>query len=300
MEGTITHIGTHSFTVDGSLMIHLNHLNKAQPCWRKGKMKFVVQRRKFHSWRLEEKQNPCGAYLDYVDIHVDRDWQPHRAVKREPAEAGNWGIGIIMKETSSLQPGMLIFPDSPIPLYNSPDGKPLGSAKADPQQWKFDLIHKGTTTEIPQKGHDLREIGYETSAVTVYSQKKGYLEVFRQGKRKGAWLKSSDLEKHGFKFSSWINFLLTQKEVPFYPRTPLTVRNKPGTQHKKVTSLKDELVDVLPTGKNQDAWLEVEVLRYSVHPCVDGKGKISKKWKGWIKFVDDAGFPNVWYPTRGC
>jgi hypothetical protein len=70
--------------------------------------------------------------------------------------------------------------------------------------------------------------------------------------------------------------------------------------YPRITTLRGEMVDIKPTGGRQELWLEVEVVRYDIHPCVDGKGRVGEQWRGWLKAVDNQGYPNLWYSTRGC
>ena len=76
------------------------------------------------------------------------------------------------------------------------------------------------------------------------------------------------------------------------------MRSGPSTEYEKVQTLKGDTYIITCTGKTENLWAEVSVDYYEDHPC-NGGSKV-QNWKGWIKFLDDKGFPNIWYYTRGC
>jgi hypothetical protein len=64
--------------------------------------------------------------------------------------------------------------------------------------------------------------------------------------------------------------------------------------------MRGNLYALTPTGQRSGSWLEVDVIHYAQHPCTGNQARVVQRWRGWVKAADDAGFPNLWYATRGC
>jgi hypothetical protein len=304
IDGVIAAIDQTTFEFEGEIMIRLGRGGEAEdPCLRKGKLTFKYREGNSRSWRLSQQQNPCVDHVDYVDIYVDRDWRPAISKPRPPTQAELWGIGMITKEPDpSAMPGIVLFPDSPIPLYEQPGGQPTAVVYKAADQWRLLIQEAGSQASAEASPDDLREVGYESGAVVVFEEKDGYVKVLPRSTDQSAWMKMDDLAQQEFNFLSWIDFLNGKSDGGLFPRESmaLNLRQGPEATHPKVATLRGELIDITPTGQKNGLWLEVDVLRYDIHVCTDGQGHIAERWRGWLKAVDDAGFPNLWYHTRGC
>ena len=230
---------------------------------------------------------------------------PENTVIRDPAatQAELWGIGMITHEPDpSALPGMVIFPDSQVPLYEQPGGQPMAVVSKATDQWRLVIQETGSQESAQANPDDLREVGYESSAIVVFEEKDDYVKVLPRSTGQSAWMNIEDLAQHGFGFLSWIDFLQGKSDGGLFPRESmaLNLRGGSGANHPKIATLRGELIDITPTGQKKGMWLEVEVVRYDVHFCTDGQGHIAERWRGWLKAVDDQGYPNLWYYTRGC
>ena len=285
-------------------MIRLGRGGEARdPCVRKGNLTFQYREGKNRSWRLTQQQNPCVDHVDYVDIYVDRDWRPAIAKPRPPTQAELWGIGMITNEPDpSALPGMVIFPDSQVPLYDQPGGKQMATVSKATDQWNLLIQKAGSQTSTQADPDDLREVGYESGAVIVFEQKDGHVKVLPHSTGQGGWMKTEELAQHRFGFLSWIDFLNDKSDGGLFPRESMAInlREGSGATHRKIATLRGEMIDITPTGHKNGLWLEVEVTRYDVHFCTDGQGHVAERGLGWLKAVDDQGYPNLWYHTRGC
>lgn len=301
IEGLISEIKTRSFTFNGTINILLSGRNNNQPCIREGTFTFSYRKGKSQSWRLKEKDNTCHGHTDYIDIYVDRKWKPSPApVARKPSQFDLWGIGLISNK-SSWPPGAVIFPHQKINVYDKPrNGQIVGAVSIGDRPWQ--LVIQAGSEKTPVSSKDMKEVEYETSAPIVFDYDSGYVNVFRQFKPNGVWINTKELSGVGFQYVSWADFLSEKKSVPLFPRNSIAVslRKAPTASSERITVLKGENFHVTPLGGKKGNWIKVKVTQYSVHPCTDGKGVIANEWQGWVKSVDDSGYPNLWYYTRGC
>jgi len=304
IHGVVTAIDKTLFEFEGELMIRLGRGGETKdPCVRKGKLTFKYREGNSRSWRLTQQQNPCVAHVDYVDIYIDRDWRPSLTKPRPPTQAELWGIGMITNEPDpSAAPGVVLFPDAQVSLYDQPGGQQMATASRATDQWRLLIQMAGSQTTIESNPDDLREVGYESGAIIVFEEKDGYVQVLPHSTGQSAWMKTEELAQHGFSFLSWIDFLKGKSSGGLFPRESMAInlRDGSGASQAKLTTLRGELIDITPTGQKKGLWLEVDVVRYDVHFCTDGQGHIAERWKGWLKAVDDQGYPNLWYHTRGC
>ena len=304
IDGVVTAIDKTRFEFEGELVIRLGRGGEAKdPCLRKGKLTFKYREGNSRSWRLTQQQNPCVDHVDYVDIYVDRDWRPAITKTRPPTQAELWGIGMITNEADpSAFPGVVIFPDPQVPLYEDPGSKQMAVVSRATDQWRLLIQKSGSQVTTQANPDDLREVGYESGAVIVFEERDGYVKVLPRSTGQGAWMKTEELAQHGFSFLSWIDFLKGKSDGDLFPRKSMAInlREGSGATNPKITTLRGELIDITPTGKKKGLWLEVDVVRYDVHFCTDGQAHIAEHWKGWLKAVDDQGYPNLWYYTRGC
>ena len=72
----------------------------------------------------------------------------------------NCGVSVWWQTTpaSDVMPGLAIFPDSPLPLYDQPLGGKIGIASRAPNQWDI-LIQRGPSEPISALPNDSKEVG---------------------------------------------------------------------------------------------------------------------------------------------
>lgn len=213
-----------------------------------------------------------------------------------------WGIGVILPQPCNAQNAYgFTFPRESITTYNQPNGKAVGkiASKMQNELSYMECIEYNNVVPFPEKAW--QEVDYEQSAVVVYAVNGEWLAVQTTSDPVSyRWIKTTDLELQGYRYQLWKDFLL-QRTHSFYPMPDngLNLRDGAGTEFNVVTKLTngDHLLHF--TGKSKGAWMEVKAELWPLHPCEGGE-KASKTYTGWIKALDDKGFPNVWFDTRGC
>jgi hypothetical protein len=152
----------------------------------------------------------------------------------------------------------------------------------------------------PIEGYDFRETSYEMSNLIVFDRIDNWVRVLQNNLGLQAWMNLEDLWKVGFVFQPWMDFILDQDEI-YHPHEEygMNLRAGPGTQYDRLVTLKGDRYSIELTGQTDERWAEVEVIENTAHPC-EGGSPTGRKWTGWLKLIDDKGFPNIWYYTRGC
>jgi hypothetical protein len=159
-----------------------------------------------------------------------------------------------------------------------------------------------TVAAVVQNNKDYINISHEVQALVVHKKTDNYVSVFPRSLYQDAWIKRKDLNHFGFVYLSWMEYFLKFPDKGYYARgnTALNIRKQADAKAEKVATLRGDTIQIRPTGKRKGLWLEVAVVEYGASPCEGGYENIVKQYRGWIKAVDDQGFPNIWYQTHGC
>ena len=97
----------------------------------------------------------------------------------------------------------------------------------------------------------------------------------------------------------WKECFLKRNTGFFAPETGLNLRSGPGIHNSKIVTLRGDSYSITLTGKLNGLWAEVEVELWEGN-CCEEDCKVINNYKGWIKLLDNKGYPNVWFYTRGC
>ncbi|MEZ4829638.1 MAG: hypothetical protein R3C61_25630 [Bacteroidia bacterium] len=191
------------------------------------------------------------------------------------------------------------------PIYASPGGPVIGTLQSPggkEYQWGRPFFTPaGTTTHTEVDLRDGREIAYDAAGLIFHEEKDGYLRVLHHTLQKPAWIKIANLRACHLQPVFWMDFVLEMGPSLFHPNDnfAMNLRNSPSASGEKLTAIKGDLYMVKFTGKREGMWAETEVTLYDFHPC-EGDAKELQTWKGWVKLMDDKGFPNIWFYTGGC
>ncbi|MEZ4773195.1 MAG: hypothetical protein R3D00_08430 [Bacteroidia bacterium] len=220
-----------------------------------------------------------------------------------------WGIGVITTGDSSgfiAENVPMILPFGvDFPIYESPNGPVIGTIQSPGgENYQFArpvFILAGKTQKQFIDERDSREINYDASGLIFFEEKDGFLRILSHTLQKPAWIKIANLRACHLKPVRWMDHILQIGSSLFHPHDTiaLNLRKSPSPSGEKITSMKGDTYLIAFTGNRQGLWAEVEVTLYDIHPC-EGDAKIQNTWKGWVKLMDDAGFPNIWYYTGGC
>ena len=222
----------------------------------------------------------------------------------EPHDNSNsgWGIGII-SSIHGNRSQTTNFPDTLIPVFGFPKGNQIGFIGKDTSDPYSNpllfLVISANQRKMTVSWVDLKEINYEGSCLKYYEQIDDYVNVLYHTLKRGVWIKISDLRDNGYYPQDWMNFLLDQRRA-YFPNVEggLNLRKNPNIKDKPIIVLHRVPGWILLTGKVEGLWAEVEFVQYASGDPFALNSKIANKWKGWIKAIDDKGFPNIWFYTR--
>ncbi len=303
IDGIFSRIETKLLYFEGTIDIRLGRGGDTSICRREGKMTFRFYKGKTRSWRLQQMQNPCIDHVDYVDIFIDSDWQPADVTPRQPTRAEIWGIGGLFRSAefeTDGPPGVDQVPDHPLTLYEAPAGKPLGQLHYDRDEWRYFITSAQDNSIQTVARSQLREVGYESAVLVVHAMAPDYVNILAQVGPGGYWI--STAEAQPLRLVRWIDYLASYRQGGLFPidEMALRLRASPSLDAEILTVMRGDLYDLTPTGARSGNWIEVEVKHYASHPCTSAEETVAQHWRGWVKAADEAGFPNLWYATRGC
>ncbi len=145
-------------------------------------------------------------------------------------------------------------------------------------------------------------IGYEILALIWFEEKDGFVRIARntQSGSQQFWLKKSEVMGKGCRVHDYVKFATTHKPTFFPDRLGINLnfRTDHTTKSRVIATLRSDHFFVTPIGESSGMWIKVKVEKRSKRYC-DG-GTLVDSWTGWIKFVDDQGYPNIWYYPKGC
>ncbi|MBN1897853.1 MAG: hypothetical protein JW827_03665 [Spirochaetes bacterium] len=207
-------------------------------------------------------------------------------------------IGFIyeLEKEKSLAENVHFIKDTEITLYDKPEGKVVG--KLYKKQGIFDFYYRTEKKEHKMSLNEMVCIAYDGYCLQIYEKKKDYLQVLRLKDKKGYWVSIKELEKLKYSYTTWIPFFKKHSNL-YFPRKSLVLRAGPGADNKKVVVMKDSSYQIRFTGKIKGMWMQVNIELYNstAGPC---EGELIKKYKGWVKAIDDKGYPNIWFWADGC
>lgn len=207
------------------------------------------------------------------------------------AQGNDWGIGIL--SFANIQ-------DAGMSIYNGPHGEVIGNLAMQKSSNNSDAVEinwrneQGISMIIPKDA--LMEIGYEVNGMIVFEEVDGYICILNKGEH---WVSIEELKAEGYMYTSWIDFMSAAGRwfMPIF--YSMNVRTDPSASASLVVTVTGENFEIEPTGKSEGLWAEVIIKKYDSDYCEEPHNLIDT-YKGWMKMVDDSGYPNVWFYTRGC
>ncbi len=329
INGQITEINDHYFKFVGKMTTRFKS-DKNKRCAKTGIFYFRYRKGKSRSWRLLNEQHTCSNHVIFIDIYVNKRWAPRRYGK-PLTQSQLWGIGLLVNKgagnsdnfivPSSVSESMkfkILFPmKGVVKVYDEPGGAVIGSAninltgeKISPDNItmkqinsRFFRIAKGllvkrdnSVFKLTVHADDIVELRRNLYAVKIYAESNGYLQIFPHSIKYKAWVLLADLKQHGVIYKSWRQYMLDEKKQFFYPSlVGINVRSTFNVTGKKLTTIKGKAYQIKLSGESKGNWLKVKVTRMSAD-CL----KQLEEWDGWIKALDDKGFPNIWVDDKSC
>ncbi|MFK7926209.1 MAG: hypothetical protein AB8H47_29945 [Bacteroidia bacterium] len=222
------------------------------------------------------------------------------------ADINSWGIGILsfQKEANAYANRYQLPLAQKLPYFDGPNGKFAGYLLFQPpnEDLPYQEFYAFPLSEERQivSQNDFQETGYEVSSLLVFERRNNWIKVLHHTLKGGKWVNLEGLKAHDLQFVDWLQFLVDNHHAYYPSEYGLNLRKGPGVSHERLFTVKGDLYRIQLTGKTAlGLWAEVNVEEYNKHPCDDGE-LTGKKWTGWIKVLDDTGYPNIWFDTRGC
>ncbi len=213
-----------------------------------------------------------------------------------------FGIGYIAPD-KDIAPLNINFPYAEFVLYDRPNGNKIG--KIYKKDW-LNLVYSFTTNNkiFRIKNEDMVEFTGKAYCMKYFEAKDNFLKVMVNSHSGGCWISMKELAYLRIVYQSWSDYIQSKKEG-FYPAVDigLNLREKPDAKSKKVDLMKGDEYLITLSGQMDGLWAEVNVKKYGSRPCKVkdvSQMKPLRELKGWIKAVDDAGIPNIWFHTEGC
>lgn len=218
------------------------------------------------------------------------------------AQVPVWGNGIVVPE-KGIQELHINMPFASFDLFDAPSGKKSGTIfMKNSLNLKFSVDSKMIVCNV--KMEDLAEVAAAGWCLKYYNEQGDFLQILVQSTGNGMWISKTELNYLHLKPTDWRGFLLTKK-TGFYPNVDigLNLRQEPDAASKKIVLMKGDhyLIDL--SGETDGPWAEAVVKKYSSRPCKAKNPqdlKATETWQGWIKIIDDKGFPNIWFYPGGC
>ncbi len=213
-----------------------------------------------------------------------------------PAQNSAWGIGVLSLPYDS---------NGKINVYDAPNGKTEGSLGVEEN-----IYAPGTRTIIWRDGkfggprmhipdEAVISIGYEIQGLIVHEERDGHLKIMYREGEIISWIAIEELQKEGFIYQPWISFMSDPNRTFFTMSYGMNIREQPNINATRILTVKGDQFEIEPTGKTKGLWAEVVIKEYNSVYCEEPHHLI-KTYHGWMKILDDEGFPNVWFYPKGC
>jgi len=194
-----------------------------------------------------------------------------------------------------------------INTYSQPEGELIGEAEL---KFRRGL---GLAYQLYLKEHDYTNTEYfltgyknEFHFIHYYAISNGYIKIYARTIDGGVWIKGSDIEGK-LTPTTFIEDITKYSTWQIYGYDNYRLRSAPSLKGEIIITLdvKKHVIKTF-TGKIKGSWAEAVIyeIQTPLWDCYDterlNKVWTKKKWKGWIKIVDDAGQINDIYYYYSC
>ncbi|MFK8054814.1 MAG: hypothetical protein AB8F78_01740 [Saprospiraceae bacterium] len=206
----------------------------------------------------------------------------------------SWGEGLIQCNSDSK---------FSIDVFDSPCGFPIGSLSFEVERamrqptgfvWREE---RGISMTLPEEV--FLETGYEITSLIVHEERDSFVKILRTDMDQEFWISIEELSDSGFLYQPWIEFMAKSGRSFFTVNYGMNCREKPNAAGERLLTVKGDQFEIEPTGEVTGYWAEVIVREFNSAYCEEPH-ELIETYHGWMKILDDAGFPNVWFYTRGC
>ncbi|MFK7770662.1 MAG: hypothetical protein AB8F94_00930 [Saprospiraceae bacterium] len=218
--------------------------------------------------------------------------EPPKEILPELTDEEIWGIGLLQLPYE----GKMLFK-----LYDAPNGNKNGTLGMEEKEegpssqvWRNT---EGIWLTTPERA--IMEYDYEIDGFIVLQEKDSFIQILPFDGGEESWASIAEIEKEGAKYQSWKDFMITSNRNFFTSDYGMNLRVSPTIEAEKILTVKGDQFEIKLTGKTEGLWGEVMVEEYDSDYCSSPRNLV-KEHRGWLKLLDDKGFPNLWYYTRGC
>lgn len=216
-----------------------------------------------------------------------------------PQDSTEWGLGLIMSSNENF-----------IQAENK-DGIDLFF------NWRQINIPNDSSISIKQE--DKISAGFYRIFFKVYEIRGTKFKVLSNTLMGGLWIEFDELIKKGSPFYTYHSIILAPDKLPANYQNVfrtlslgvnlfngcLNLRKERSVDSEVVTCIPNNTTDVeyseIQIIENRDVWAYVKYQKlewYEDHEGYDGgcHYKVVNQAYGWIKVIDERGYPNIWFP----
>lgn len=203
------------------------------------------------------------------------------------SQDANWGIGFleIGHEIHSLN------------LYDAPHGTNTGTlGKESLDDHRLMWREEGPSLIIPPGA--FQKINMDLFGLIVFQEQDGFIKIFSKNGEQDVWISLIEVSQTQTIYRPWIKYMTGTSAPLFALNYGMNVREQPDAKATKIVTAKGEKFNIEPTGRTNGLWAEVIIKEYDNDYC--SKRNLIKEYQGWMKILDNEGYPNIWFGGYCC
>ena len=169
-------------------------------------------------------------------------------------------------------------------------------AYASQECWS-NTVSDGRAAKLISSG-DFVSVAYDGYCLKYYERRGESLRVLAETSR--CWISLEELHRKGFDAIDYGSFIgrIAAKRT-FYCIVPLNLRAKPSKESALCATLNRESWRLHLTGKHSGLWAEADAEECDFTDGDSYSPRFVRKLRGWVKMMDDGGYPNIWFYPKG-
>ncbi len=176
-------------------------------------------------------------------------------------------------------------------VYDAPNGTIKGSLSVD-ERGELSYAEDGPRLVIDQNA--LLKVNIDEFRLKVFKEENGFIKIFSSSNSNQAWLSLIELAKTVYYYIPWIDFMSNPGHHFFANKHGMNVRSEPRASAERIAAVKGMKCTIIPTGATDGLWAEVIIKEYDAEYCEEDQKLIGER-RGYMKILDDKGYPNVWF-----
>ncbi len=193
----------------------------------------------------------------------------------------SWGIGTLSA----------YYKSHTLTVYNAPNGTIKGSLSVDD---RGEIAYWEDGPRLIVDGDAKLQVNIDEFRLKVFKEEEDFIQIFSNDSTDQAWLSLVEIAKTVYYYVPWIDFMSTPSQDFFAQSFGMNLRSEPSASGELITTAKGMNFTIIPTGSTNGLWAEVIVMEYDAEYCEENR-KLIKESRGYMKILDDKGYPNVWF-----